>query len=286
MKLFARQKKESVIEAPVVLDLSGENLKFAFERLLGACDEQGGIERFSYALQVRRDAFKSSFNFKSPTIPGTATFQALCAYMPTVRRRIAPYIEHSEKNKILKQALLILQDGAENVVDADERINKFCSAFPKDKEHRWVWDLACEILHGTDPERYPLMCRWIWDTSTNTGVLREIWFSENLDHVIIDVSNNFETFIALRQELSKYLSENGVYRDMLQVVDLLQAQIYAGYICEHGSTYIRADFTNPEDPMMHIRRLLGLDGVSSKGRSRLKTIEGQSVQFDTNNFLS
>ncbi len=87
-------------------------------------------------------------------------------------------------------------------------------------------------------------------------------------------------------DLSQYLSDNGVFKDMLQINDLLLAQIYAGYICDHGNTYIRADFTNPEDPMMHIRRLLGLDGVSAKGRSRLKTLEGHSVVFDTNNALS
>ena len=73
---------------------------------------------------------------------------------------------------------------------------------------------------------------------------------------------------------------------MLQYVDLLQAQIYANYICEHGGTYIRADFSNPEDPMMHIRRLLGLDGVSGKGKSRLKTIEGHYVVFDNLDVLN
>ncbi len=284
--LFTRHKQDNVEATPVELDLSGEHLKYAFESLLSASEEQGGVERFIYALQVRRDAFKEAFNFKTPSMPDTAMLQALCSFMPTVRRRIAPYLENSEKKEILKNALLTLQEGAEDVSAADERIAQFCSVFPKDKDHRWTRDLASEVLHGTDPERYPLMCRWVWDTATNTGVLREIWFSDNIDNLVIDVVDNFETFITLRQEISQYLSDNGVYKDMLQIVDLLQAQIYAGYICDHGNTYIRADFTNPEDPMMHIRRLLGLDGVSAKGRSKLKTIEGQSVIFDTLDALS
>ncbi len=45
------------------------------------------------------------------------------------------------------------------------------------------------------------------------------------------------------------------------MVDLVCAQVYAEYICEQGGSYLRADFSAPEDPMQHTRRLLGLDGV-------------------------
>lgn len=286
MGLFSKNKQAEVEARPLELSLSGEHLKHAFEKLLEGAEEQGGIERFTYALQARRDVFKESFNFESPAIPDAHTLMALCSFMPTVRRRIAPYLEKPTKFEILKEALLKLQDGALDTTTADARIDEFCRAFPENKEHRWVKDMAAEVLHGTDPERYPLMCRWVWDGATNTGVLREIWHADNIDHQIIDVKDTYDTFSTLRQELSQYMSENGVYKDMLQLIDLLFAQIYAGYICDHGNTYIRADFSNPEDPMMHIRRLLGLDGVSAKGKSRLKTLEGHSVTFDTTNALN
>lgn len=279
MGMFSRTTHKISEEMPVKLDLSGEILRNALEGLVSACEERGGIERYTYALEMRCEMFQESFSFTSPEAPDEETLQRLCSFMPTVRRRIAPYLENSDKYQLMRDAIIALLDGAEDTKTADERIDIFCKAFPKDKKHRWVRDLACEILHGTDPERYPLMCRWVWDTKTNTGILREAWFCDNIDHKIIDVVDNYETFITLRQELSQYLSDNGVYRDMLQHVDLLQAQLYSNYICEHGGTYIRADFSNPEDPTMHIRRLLGLDGVSAKGKSKLKTIEGQSVVF-------
>jgi hypothetical protein len=286
MGVFSRTTHKAPEEMQVKLDLSGEILRHTLEGLITACEERGGIERYTYALQLRSDMFKESFSFKNPVAPDEETLQRLCSFMPTVRRRIAPYIEDKQKNQLLKDALLALLDGAEDTANTDDRIESFCKVFPKDKKHRWVRDFAGEILHGTDPERYPLMCRWIWDTKSNTGILREVWFSDNIDHKIIDVADTYQTFITLRQELSQYLSDNGIYRDMLQHVDLLQAQLYSNYICEHGGTYIRADFSNPEDPTMHIRRLLGLDGVSAKGRSKLKTIEGQSVVFDTLNVLN
>jgi hypothetical protein len=69
-----------------------------------------------------------------------------------------------------------LFDDAEHI---ENRINRFCDRFPNDKKHRWVKDLAAELLHHADPERVPLMNRWVWDAKSNTGVIREIWYGEN-----------------------------------------------------------------------------------------------------------
>ena len=91
----------------------------------------------------------------------------------------------------------------------------------------------------------------------------------------------------LREELSQFLSENGFFRDILQYVDILCAQVYAQYICEQGGSYLRADFSAPEDPMQHTRRLLGLDGVRpGSGRSRLKSIDGEAFIIDDTTLLN
>ncbi|MND05497.1 hypothetical protein D3C83_263220 [compost metagenome] len=50
--------------------------------------------------------------------------------------------------------------------------------------------------------------------------------------------------------------------------------MYADYIGERGGTYLRADFATPEDPMLHTRRILGLDGMDGEGRTRLKAADG------------
>ena len=82
-------------------------------------------------------------------------------------------------------------------------------------------------------------------------------------------------------ELSQFLSDEGFFRDVLQYVDILCAQVYAQYICEQGGSYLRADFSAPEDPMQHTRRLLGLDGVrAGSGKTRLKTIDGDAFLLD------
>ena len=49
----------------------------------------------------------------------------------------------------------------------------------------------------------------------------------------------------------------------------------------------RTDFSAPEDPMQHTRRLLGLDGVQpGSGKTRLKSIEGEAFVIDDNKLLN
>jgi hypothetical protein len=63
---------------------------------------------------------------------------------------------------------------------------------------------------------------------------------------------------------------------VLFYVDLLCAQVYAEYIGERGGSYLRADFATAEDPMLHTRRILGLDGVNASGKTRLKCADGRA----------
>ena len=70
-----------------------------------------------------------------------------------------------------------------------------------------------------------------------------------------------------------------MFRDVLQYVDLLTAQVYAEYISEQGGSYLRADFATPEDPMLHTRRMLGLD-VAPDGRTKLKAADGDATIVD------
>jgi hypothetical protein len=165
--------------------------------------------------------------------------------------------------------------------NVDARIAAFCASFPENKEHRFIRDLAAEVLHHLDPERYPMMMRWIWDAKANTGVLRELWFADDVDHLTIRVDDDYATFVMLREELAQFVTQNGVFRDVPAYIDILCAQVYAHYICAQGGTYLRTDFAAPEDPMQHTRRMLGLDGVKpGSNRTRLKAIDGTAYTIE------
>ena len=253
------------------LELSGPKLKLALESLVARAEEQGGVEAYVEALRAKsllfRDALEAGLDRQN--------LKVLCAHMATVRRRIGAYFM-PEAFPGLKNRIQDLMGGREDTSTADRRIAAFCAAFPADREHRWVRDLAAELLHYADPERYPLMTRWVWDARANTGVIREIWHAEDIDGISLEVPEDYATFLVLREELAQYLGANGVFRDVLYYVDVLMAQVYAGYIGERGGTYLRADFATPEDPMLHTRRILGLDGVGPSGRSKLKALDGRA----------
>jgi hypothetical protein len=250
--------------------------------MVAGAEDHGGIERYVDAVKLKSTMFQQALENDVDNLELEA-FMGLCTFMSTVRRRVGGWLT-SDKFEEMRESLAGLFD---DDVPVDARIEAFCERFPNDKKHRWVRDLATEMLHNTDPERFPLMNRWVWDRQANTGVLREIWHAENIDHITIPVGDGYGTYLMLREELSQYLSENGFFRDILQYVDILCAQIYAQYICEQGGSYLRADFSAPEDPMQHTRRLLGLDGVRpGNGRTRLKSIDGEAFVIDDSNPLN
>jgi hypothetical protein len=269
----ARRAPEPGAQRPV-LELSGPKLALALETLVSRSEEHGGVERYVAAVQLKSRMFREALD-RPAGAPDLAAVRGLCAFVSTVRRRAGRYLEPGGFDH-LRGAIVRLLEGKEDTGSTDARMAAFCAAFPDDREHRWVRDLAAELLHGADPERYPLMSRWVWDARTNTGVIREIWHADDVDHVAIDIPDRYDTFLVLREELSQFLTRNGVFRDVTEYVDLLTAQVYANYICEQGGNYLRADFATPEDPMLHTRRLLGLDGVNASGRSRLKAADGQA----------
>ena len=266
-----------------VLDLHGPAIRAGFQAMVNGSEELGGIERYVDAVRLKSAVFQQALVENDVAELDLETFKGLCTFMSTVRRRIGAWLNEDAFVE-MRAGIVELFDDAEHI---ENRLNRFCGRFPNDKKHRWVKDLAAELLHNADPERVPLMNRWVWDAKSNTGVIREIWHGENVDHMTIPVADGYGTYIMLREELSQFLSENGIFRDVLFYVDVLCAQIYAQYICEQGGSYLRADFTAPEDPMQHTRRLLGLDGGQpGDGRTRLKAINGEAFVLDDSTKLN
>ncbi|NIV17392.1 MAG: hypothetical protein GWN47_03050 [Woeseiaceae bacterium] len=263
------------IERPV-LELSGEALRVNLRIMVAGSEEHGGIERYVDAVKLKSSMFQQALDGGVDELD-LETFKGLCTFMATVRRRIGDWLNEDSFDRMRGYIKSLFDEDQ----DIDARIDSFCDQFPNDKAHRWVRDLATELLHNVDPERVPLMNRWVWDAKANTGVIREIWHGENVDHITIPIDDGFATYLMLREELSQFLSGEGFFRDVLQYVDILCAQSYAQYICEQGGSYLRADFSAPEDPMQHTRRLLGLDGVrTGSGKTRLKSIDGEAFVLD------
>lgn len=271
-----------------VLHLSGPKLRGAFERLINASEQLGGIERFAEAVRLKAHVFQDRLGDGKAAALTLAQFDEIVPLMATVRRRVAPLVDgrHWEATRA---AIVDLLHDAHDTTLADERIARFEGALrsfvslaagdeKRGVSDRFLRDLAAELLHNTQPEHYPLMQRWVWDTKTNSGVIREIWHDpqagEDVDHIVIDLDDGYATHLMLREELSQFLTDNGVFRDMLWHVDLVCAQIYGDYINAQGGAYLKTDFSAVPDPLEHTRRVLGLDRV---GRGKQRIIDSTSA---------
>jgi hypothetical protein len=272
---WAIGSRNTAAPARRVLDLSGPKLTRAMESLVESAEATGGVERYVGALALKASLFEEILGKGRLDKLSEAEFCDLAAFMTPVRRRFGVWLGRNGFAAMHKRVTSLL-DGWSDLAGADRRLQAFVADFPADREHRWVRDLAAEILHFTAPERYPLMTRWMWDVRVNTGVLREIWHGD--DAGAITVKDDFVTFVMLRKELESFLVDNGVFRDLPFYVDLLCAHIYAAYINDKGGQYLHADFCGggKSDPMAHTRRMLGLDAVDTdSGRTRLKLIDGK-----------
>ncbi|MBL4869894.1 MAG: hypothetical protein JKX72_02945 [Robiginitomaculum sp.] len=270
-----KNKSEAVARATprvISLELSGPILAETLQTLITACDEDGGIERYIGALKFKTSLFQDAFKDGGDGL-SAENFVKLCMFMPTVRRRISTYVEDEHYPEFLAAIKGLFGAG-----DIDARITAFVGKFPQDKKHRWVKDLAAEILHNTDPNMHPLMLRWVWDRKANSGVIREIWHGE-VDSITLDVDDDYEVFMKLREELSGFLTTNGIFADVLYYVDLLCAQSYGNYISAQGGLYLKADFSSKEETIVFTRRLLGLDGVSAKSNLSIppSIIDGEAT---------
>lgn len=279
-----------------VLHLSGPKLRIALERLIGASEAVGGVEPFANAVRLKSVVFQDRLGGGKAEHLTRAEFDELALLMPTVRRRIGGLIDGRAWDDV-RSVIIRLLDRADDTTIADQRIAAFESALRahegprastappqagsstgrREAQARCLRDLAAEILHNTLPEHYPLMQRWVWDVKANSGVLREIWHDpqgsgDDVDNVVIDIADGYESFLVLREELSQFLADNGVFRDMLWHVDLVCAQIYGDYINAQGGAWLKTEFGSESDPLEHTRRIIGLDRVA---RKRKKGVNGE-----------
>lgn len=282
MFAFGQQKAKVTAPARPVLDLSGPRLRRAFENLVESAEPTGGVERYVSALALKASLFEEVLGKGRVNELSEAEFCDIACFVAPVRRRIGAWLAENRFENLRRHLTGLLQ-GWSDTSDCDRRMACFVAAFPQDRQHRWIRDLAAEILHFAAPDHYPLMTRWIWDHHVGTGVLREIWYAEDVDTAQIEVGDGFATHAMLREELEEFLRDNGVFRQLPFYVDLLCAHIYAGYINDRGGQYLRPDFCGDRtDGMLHTRRMLGLDAVDTEsGRTKLKLIDGTAYVMGT-----
>jgi hypothetical protein len=261
-------------ELPVALDRGLFQQHFA--KLLENAAQDGGIEGYLAALGAKQHAYAALIERSGGGLT-LDDFESLLDLVFTARRRVFPALGALGAAQVTARVSELLWGNA----PLAQRMQGFVDAMPgaagmdRDsfraaaKVRRAAWDFAAELVHFGDPEKYPLMSRWVWDQGTQSGALRE--FIRGSDGAMeIPVANSPESFEGARKWLAERIGEEGVYRDVHFWIDLVQAQAYTTYFRSVTEGGLGADFGRGTPAHEQVKKLLGIDPPRADGRRRVK----------------
>lgn len=238
--------------------------------LLNQVEEKGGVDEFIQALANKHVLFQKALSKEAIESLDLSTIEALLDTVFTARRKL-PAVLSEIPIEVLTNQIKDLLYGEKELL---ERINTFVDLFETDnrKVKRAAWDFAAELLHFNAPEKYPHMSKWVWNAGELSGAYREFLAgSDSLSE--IPIGGEPGDFEATRVWLAEQLGQQGFYRDIHFLIDLLIAQAYAEYVLgmSKGLGMFGAQFGGAEaEPLEFLVKLLGIDPPRKQGLTRLK----------------
>lgn len=191
-------------------------------------------------------------------LPASSLAEVLKAVFGTRRRAEALLADPGVG--VLRGALEELLYGAGSV---DQRFCAFCQRFPEAHRATEAVDLAGEVLHWTQPDRYWLWTRWMWNPRTQTGALRLLvadWRSlvaPTLGEGYLRVGEAVAYAEATRQSLGLFAQAPAQTSSFL--TDVYLACVYTLYLFTVLRMRMSQEFTKIlPSPWQLMQRLLGV----------------------------
>lgn len=262
-------------DLPVVLDAG--LFEQHWTELQQVTQAEGGIQACLDSLNAKQGLFAGALGPETIDQLGPGQIERLLETVFTARRRIYPALENLGEPR----AATLIKDLIGGASPLTQRMQAFANSMPvppgenretiraAGKVRRAAWDFAAEMLHFSDPVKYPLMTRWVWDQATMSGALRE--FIRGADTMSgIQFGSAPELFEGARKWLADRVAEQGIYRDVPFWIDLVLAQAYANYFRSMAEGNLGGDFGRGAKPQEQLRKLLGIEVPRKGGRSRVK----------------
>jgi hypothetical protein len=268
---------DEIIPAELPLAPDGRLFRRHFDQLLEGAEQSGGIENWLAALGVKQRTCATVLEQGRVAALAMEEVEQLLDYVFTARRHLYPALQALGRERV-SGLLSSLLCGSGPLA---QRMQDFVDAMPgaggMDRDsvkaaarvRRAAWDFAAELVHFRDPVKYPLMSRWVWDRSTQSGALREfVYGNDAMPELPFDSSP--ELFEGMRRWLAARISEQGIYRDVPLWIDLTAGQAYVSYFRALTDGSLGADFGRGAPAHEQLRKLLGIDAPAGGGRSRVK----------------
>jgi hypothetical protein len=171
------------------------------------------------------------------------------------RRRADAILDAAGPDR-LGMAITALLDPGQPVTARFDQFDAFAAGLPGAG-----FDLAGELLHFTDPDRYWLWTRWLWDPDTETGALRLVT-TDDID--LADGATRGEIYLTVGRATA-FLDETGKAAGFtgagsgLFGTDVFLAAVYGVYMFTVLRMRMTQEFTRLVPPLPDlIRRLLGV----------------------------
>jgi len=237
--------------------------------LVAGADTHGGIERYMDALKLKSAVFREALATDRPGALrlDVESFRPLCSFMPTDAAADRALARGAVVHVAARRARELLERPTTPPAPT-ARIARFCAAFPQDDRHRWTRDLAVELLHNLDPERYPLMTRWVWDAEANTRAARDLARARRRppDHRRARRLRDLPG--AARGNRAVPVHQRRIPRRGPRWWTWSAPRSTRSTSASRAAATCAPTSRRPRNPMQHTRRLLGLDGVRAATGAR------------------
>lgn len=279
---------EVIVAAALSVPLYDKHFEQKISALQHSVVDEGGMQVFIDALQAKHEFYASHLAPAALKGMNQETLELLLETVFSARRRVFDDVMSNGMEAVIlaieallygKAPLVERMQAFSMLVHVDESAHKSLRK-QSEKTRRAALDFAAELLHFNAPERYPLMCRWVWDQNTVSGALREFIRGNDVMHDV-PLGSDPSMFEGARQWMAEQLSAQGVYRDIHFWIDLVMAQAYTDYFRSMAEGMLSADFGRGNVPTEHIRKFLGIDAPAKDGASRIKKMSG-GVESDSN----
>lgn len=176
----------------------------------------------------------------------------------STRRRVGTLLEAPSADRLASWISELLH--GEGPVEL--RVQGFCDHLDEAPESV-RYDLAGELLHYTDPERYWLWTRWLWDPRTRTGALALVTMPE------FELAGRTvgETYMRVGQATA-FVQETGRAAGFARIgqgrlgLDVYLACVYAVYVYTTVRMRMTQEFNRVIPPLPELcRRFLGVYGM-------------------------
>lgn len=260
-----------IVAAELPLALDAELFDRHFAALVDVLAPCGGVEPCLERLAAKQELFAATLAGVRERDIDIAEIGRALGFVFTARRHLLPALEELGAARCAR----LMRDFADVAAPLARRLQNFVDAMPGARTldrtnvraaarlRRAAWDFAAELAHFGDPVRFPLMSRWVWDSASQSGALRE--FIRGNDAIReIPFDNSAELHEGARAWVSGRITQRGIDRNVPLWIDLVLGQAYVGYLRSMANGSLGGEFARGAAPHEQLTKLLGID--SDDGR--------------------